>query len=75
MIQTKLYSDLTLIIPEHGSDDPILQEFSVCRNFCFHHILRLKEKPLLPHKTDPALGLLVTIRQDPVNDCAGSARL
>lgn len=32
MIQTKLFSDLTLITPEHGSEDPVLKEFSICRN-------------------------------------------
>ena len=35
MIQTKLYSDLTLILPQTGSQEPQLRKYSICSNEAF----------------------------------------
>ena len=32
MIQTKIYSAMTLITPQGGSTDPVLNTYSICRN-------------------------------------------
>ena len=42
MIQTKLFSDLTLILPQTGSDEPQLREFSLCSNEAFSFQLAYK---------------------------------
>ena len=47
MIQTKLFSDLTLIAPECGSKDLPLEEFTICRNepFSFQMAYKFFDDP------------------------------
>ncbi len=42
MIQTKLYSDLTLILPDSGSQEPEMKTFTVCKNEPFSFQLAYK---------------------------------
>lgn len=47
MIQTKLYSALSLITPEFGCNDPVLTDFSICCNepFSFQMAYRFFDDP------------------------------
>lgn len=47
MIQTKLYSALSLITPECGCKDPVLTDFSICRNepFSFQMAYKFFDDP------------------------------
>jgi len=69
MIQTKLYSDLALILPETGSEEPQLQKFSLCSNeaFSFQMAYKLFEDPKV-EKSPEELHFFIRLDTDlPIN--------